>query len=132
MKIKKKYITELSGDEQKKVAIEMWEYIRKWYNDNPHSYMNPFDLKQRFVADYYTRTGITIDWHCYCMFCSIFYDDHCDGCPLAHVDEIDGSNTMCPDYAKLCEPTFQKFSFMRDRTCRDIIRAFKSYNYDKE
>ena len=125
------YITEMSGDEQKKVAIEMWEYIRKWYDKHPGVYMHPFDLKQRFADDYYRRTRITIDWHCYCMFCSIFNDDGCYGCPLAGENEY-SEPTKCLDYAKLCEPAFQKFSFMRDRICRDIISAFKSYNYDKE
>ena len=131
MKSKKKYnyITELSGDEQKKVAIKMWQYIRKWYREHPSDFRHPMDLKHEFAEDYLNKTDITINWNCYCMFCSIFYDNHCEGCPLAKCDEY-GGNISCPDYTKLCDPQFPRR--LRDRVCRTILDAFKSYNYDKE
>lgn len=116
----KKYVSKESIAYQKKIAIEMWKFMKKWYVENPASYVHPMYLKSKFCKEYFDKTGQHIDWEANCMLCNIFYDDGCKGCPLYKEDDM-----FCEDYFKLCDAEFP--SIFRPSICDRIIKAIKSY-----
>ena len=85
------FISKESGEYQKKIAIKMWEFVKKWYLSHPDEYHHPMDLKQKFCDDYFDKTGQRIDWLANCMLCNIFHDDYCQGCPLYSGDNCNNT-----------------------------------------
>lgn len=122
MNIGNKYISKESVKYQKKIAIAMWQFVKKWYIRHPDEYRHPMYIKQDFCREYYDKTGKVIDWEAHCMLCNIFYDDACDGCPL-HSENADEG--FCEDYFKLTDDTYP--FHMRPAICDKIIEAIKSY-----
>lgn len=114
------YISEESISYQKKIAVKMWQYIKKWYVKHQNEYMNPLWLKNDFCYEYYKKTGQHIDWESNCMLCNIFYDDACHGCPLYKTDMM-----FCYEYFKLSDVDFPYD--MRPSVCDRIIEAIESY-----
>lgn len=115
-----KYISKESIVYQKKIAIEMWQFIKRWYVTHPDEYRHPMLLKSDFRGNYFEKTGQKIDWESNCMLCSIFYNDACRGCPLSKEDDM-----FCEDYFKLADPEFP--FLMRPSICDKIIKAIKSF-----
>lgn len=120
-----KYISKESIEYQKKAAIEMWEYVKKWYVTHPKVYMHPMPLKHNFRADYYEKTKQLIDWEANCILCEKYHKGgSCHGCPL-----YSGHNghdiTFCEDYFKLSDANFP--FHMRPSVCDKIIEAIKSF-----
>jgi len=119
-KRKCEYISEENGDYQKKIAIKMWQFVKKWYVTHPNEYRHPMWIKDEFHHKYFDKTGQRIDWEASCMLCNIFYDDACVGCPLHSDDEDIG---FCADYFKLSDAYFP--FHMRPSVCDRIIEAIR-------
>ena len=111
---------ELTFDEEKEVAVKMWQFIKKWYVKHPDTYMHPMHLKDEFCTYYYEKTGQLINWEAHCILCDIFYEDACNGCTLYKKDDM-----FCSDYFKLSDADFP--FHMRPSVCDRIIEAIKSY-----
>lgn len=114
-----KYISHESIEYQKKVAIEMWQYIKELYITHPGVYLHPIWLKYDFCYDYFDKTGQKIDWEANCILCEKYHAGRCHGCPL-HSDI-----RYCDDYFKLSDPEFP--FHMRPSVCDKIIEAIKSF-----
>ena len=104
---------------QKKVAVQMWQYIKRWYVKHSKIYMHPMYLKDEFCTHYYEKTGQLIDWEAKCILCSRFHDDYCYGCPLYKKE------FFCEEYFKLADIHYPLH--MRPSVCDRIIEAIKSY-----
>ena len=115
-----KHISEESIAYQKKVAVKMWQFVKKWYVKHPDTYMHPMWLKEKFCDKYFDKTGQHIDWEAACILCEKFHDDFCDGCPLYKED------MFCEDYFKLSDAYFP--FHMRPSVCDIIIKAIRSYH----
>lgn len=116
-----KHISEESIAYQKKVAVNMWQFVKRWYSKNPDEYRHPMWLKEEFCYKYFKKTGQLIDWESNCILCSKFHGGCCRGCPLYKED----SELFCYDYFKLSDEDFP--FHMRPSVCDKIINAIKSF-----
>lgn len=114
-------ISKESIEYQKKIAIEMWQFVKKWYIKHPDACIHPMFIKADFVRKYYNKTGQKIDWKSHCILCEKFHDDYCHGCPLYK----DDTDMFCADYFNLFNENvpFHK----RPSICDKIIEAIKSF-----
>ena len=122
--IKRRYI-HISGESlvyQKKIAVKMWQFVKKWYVKHPDTYMHPVWIKEKFCCEYVDKTGQHIDWEAACILCEKFHDEGCYGCPLHSDNEED---RFCEDYFKLSDADFP--FHMRPAICDKIIEAIKSF-----
>ena len=118
-----RYISEKSIEYQKKVAVEMWQFVKKWYVKHPKEYCHPMWIKSKFRADYFNKTGQIIDWEANCILCEKYHCKACEGCPLYSGEN--SFSSFCDDYFKLVDDNFP-FN-MRPSICDKIIEAIKSF-----
>lgn len=116
----KKFISQESLEYQKKIAIDMWEFVKGIYITHPDVYYHPAWIKAEFCIDYKNMTGQFIDWKANCILCDKFHDGHCCGCPLDDEDSL-----HCPDYFRLADPEFPLHR--RPSVCDRIIEAIKAF-----
>lgn len=106
-------------EEEKQLAIEMWQYVKELYMTHPGVYRHPAWMKTEFCISYKNKTGQQIDWKANCILCEKFHAGRCCGCPL------DSDSRYCDYYFKLSDPEFP--FHMRPAICDRIIEAIKSF-----
>ena len=115
-------VTDLPMWRQKRLALSMWRYIRKWYEKHPHEFMSAWRLKGTWCYKQYTEKNISIDWSCECILCDRYYCNRCKGCPL----RTRGKPRICVDFNKLDDPEYPKH--LRVGICDKIINAIEEFN----
>lgn len=112
---------DLTFDEEKEVAVKMWQYI-KWYitrhPDKPIHFIKEKFIKKTFLMkdDNYQR----FVWYNDCILCT--YVDTCSHCPLNKIDKH-----TCNDSKSAYSRADDKYLNIKDRlaACDTIIRAIR-------
>ena len=111
-------------EEEKQLAIEMWEFIRMCQIDLRTGRESP-DLKSKF-CDMKLRCGISIDWAGDCFLCS--HACACLDCPLY---KIGGGKSCCEDAESPYYVTVHPNKYLRyqvDAAIDKIIKAIREFS----
>lgn len=117
---------ELTFDEEKEVAVKMWQYI-KWYITR-HPYSSVCLIKDKFVRktflmkpDNYQR----FVWYNDCILCT--YVPDCLACPLKHIDRhpcmhhnsafsrVDNQNLDMKDRLAACDVIIKAIRLLEEK-----------------
>ena len=119
----------LSFDEEKEVAVKMWQYI-KWYITRYPDESLGF-IKEKFIRKTFLMEDNNYQrfvWYNDCILCT--YVDTCSHCPLNKIDNHHDCSDIGSAYSLACD----KYLDLKDRlaACDVIIRAIRLLEEEEE
>lgn len=112
-------VTALSPLTQKEIALDMWRFIKSYYEKNIGSKTSVIDVKKMFTKNIFKEQNICINWKCACILCELYYNE-CKGCCLPHSESY-----VCDYYNFIDDKWFSRMYYI-DK----IIEAIESIDID--